>query len=90
MDSNKALIVIELFHSMKYICKGNRGFVAMKLDMSKAYNRVEWAFLRRLLHKMGFADSWVHCMMDCVSSIWYYFVINGDVCGSVIPSRGLR
>lgn len=71
--SDNALIALELFHSMKYRCKGNRGFVAMRLDMSKAYDRVEWCFLRSLMLKMGFADSWVNCIMGCVSSVRYSF-----------------
>ena len=58
--------------------------------MSKAYDKVEWCFLRRLLLKMGFVVPWVKLMMDCVTSVKYCFVINGSVCGSVTPSRCLR
>lgn len=62
----------------------------MKLDMSKAYDSVEWSFLRKLLLNMGFDGRWVNLVMSCVSSVSYFFIINGRVSGLVTPSRGLR
>lgn len=50
----------------------------MKLDMSKAYDRVEWCFLRRMLQKMGFVTPWVDLVMKCVTYVKYSFVINGN------------
>ncbi|XP_057249396.1 uncharacterized protein LOC130590838 [Beta vulgaris subsp. vulgaris] len=88
--TDNALIAMELFHSMKYRNKCRRGVIAMKLDMSKAYDRVEWGFLQKLLLTMGFDGRWVNLIMNCVSSVNYSFVINGRVKGAVRPSRGLR
>lgn len=88
--TDNALIAMVVFHTMKKRSKGRRGLVAMKLDMSKAYDRVEWGFLRKLLLTMGFDGRWVNLIMDCVSTVSYSFVINGGVCGAVRPSRGLR
>jgi hypothetical protein len=43
---------------------GKEGFAAIKLDMSKAYDRVEWIFMRKMMLKMDFADTWVNTVRD--------------------------
>jgi len=57
--TDNILIAFESLHHMKTNCIGKKGFMAMKLDMSKAYDRVEWCFLEQILLKLGFQESWV-------------------------------
>lgn len=42
------------------------------------------------MHKLGFADAWIRLIMNCVKSVSYSMVVNGNVVGNIIPSRGIR
>lgn len=69
--SDNILLAQEAFHALRTnpMCKSK--YVAVKTDMSKAYDRVEWNFLEALLLKMGFAEKWVSWIHWCVSSVSY-------------------
>ena len=87
--TNNILIAFESLHHMKTNCTGKKGFMAMKLDMCKAYDRVEWVFLEQILLKLGFQESWVDLIMECITTISYSILMNGEPKGMITPSRGL-
>ena len=62
----------------------------MKLDMSKAYDCVEWLFLKEMMLKLGFNPVWTKLIMKCVSSMTYMIKVNGDLSDCFLPERGLR
>ncbi|KAA3479946.1 reverse transcriptase [Gossypium australe] len=53
--------------------------MTVKLDMSKAYNRVEWNFVKEMMKRMGFDLGWVDSIMKSVSRVSYSVVFNGHI-----------
>lgn len=58
--------------------------------MNKAFNRIEWGFVKEVLGMIGFDDLWIYWIMKCIETVSYSFLIYGAPQGSVTPSRGLR
>ena len=77
-------------HSLKNAKGRGSGQMALKLDMSKAYDRVEWRFLEGMLRKLGFEDRWITLTMNCMTSVSFSVMINGVPNGCIYPTRGLR
>ncbi|XP_073137691.1 uncharacterized protein [Henckelia pumila] len=89
--TDNVLIAFEISHYMKRKRQGKSGNAALKIDMSKAYDRVEWAFLQNMMLKLGdFQSKWVDFVMLCISSVSYMVVHNGQDFGPIVPQRGLR
>ncbi|KAL5570870.1 hypothetical protein UlMin_020467 [Ulmus minor] len=88
--SDNAIIGFECIHVLKRRRSKKKGFLALKLDMAKAYDRVEWSFIREVLKKLGFSEGWIKKILDCVTSVYYSLLLNGEKVGCIRPSRGLR
>ena len=58
--------------------------------MSKAYGRVKWVFLEKIMLQMGFHERWVQIVMNCVTSVTYKIKVNGSCTQRMFPQRGIR
>ena len=90
MITDNALIDFECLHSIHTAKDERSKFCAYKMDLSKAYDRVDWGFLEKVLLKLGFQSQWVQRIMSCISSVCYTVRFNGVPSASFTPTRGLR
>lgn len=86
---DNAIIVQELIHSMSKK-KGKDGFMAIKIDLKKAYDHLEWSFIRDTLALFNFPNHLSSLIMSCVSTSSISVLDNGGALDPFHPSRGIR
>ncbi|VVA41364.1 PREDICTED: reverse mRNAase [Prunus dulcis] len=84
------IVAHEAFHYLKLKRTGCKLEAGLKIDMSKAFDRVEWDFLVGVMQKLGFSDFWINMVMACVSTVSFSVLINGKPGEPFQPTRGLR
>lgn len=82
------LLAQELLSSMGRTSKN--ADVALKLDMSKAYDRVSWVFLTMVLRRFGFGEQWIDRIWRLISNVWFSVLVNGASVGFFKSTRGIR
>jgi hypothetical protein len=60
------------------------------MDMMKAYDRVEWDYLKAIMIRLGFHRLWVDMIMRLVTAVSFSVLFNGDRLDSFVPTRGIR
>ena len=83
------LIAQELFNALDKN-KGKIGFIAVKLDLEKAYDRLEWSFIHRVLQAFYFPPKISRIIMSCVTSSSTFILVNRGALKRFEPSRGIR
>lgn len=70
--------------------KSRSHHIALKIDMSKAYDRVEWLMVISMMQRVGFNFNWQKWVMEYMSLVLYKILINGSPSEQINPSRGIR
>ncbi|XP_042387015.1 uncharacterized protein LOC121978787 [Zingiber officinale] len=86
--SDNILMAQELDHKLNYHIRG--GNLILKLDMAKAYDRVQWGVLFRVMAAFGFSETVIAFIRRCVTSSWFSVLVNGQLSGFFRSQRGLR
>ncbi|KAL0443985.1 UNVERIFIED_CONTAM: hypothetical protein Slati_2121200 [Sesamum latifolium] len=84
LTTDNILLAFEINHFLNTKAKGGQEFMMLKLDVSKAYDKVEWTFLEQVMLKLGFPSPFVRLAILCMSFASYSFLLGGKQFGSVI------
>ena len=87
--TDNVIAAYECLHFMKKSRSKNNSHCALKLDMMKAYNRVEWNYLEAVRIKIGLHPSWVKKVMQCVTTVSFSVLLNGSRQEEFRPTRGI-
>jgi hypothetical protein len=90
MITDNIITAFECLHFMKRKRGKDLRCCALKLDMRKAYDRVEWDYLRAIMSRLGFHRLWVEMDMRLVTTVSFSVLFNGEHLESFVPSRGIR
>ncbi|WZY78965.1 hypothetical protein YC2023_025349 [Brassica napus] len=84
------MITHETLHFLKRSGATKHCSMAVKTDMSKAYDRLEWKFIEAVLRRFGFHEVFCGWIMSCITTVTYSVLFNGEVQGMIYPTRGIR
>lgn len=78
-----------MVHSMARM-KGNKMFMSIKIDLEKAYDRLNWNFVENCLNECKFPSNLINIIQHCISSPSFKILWNGEKTNMFTPSRGIR
>ncbi|CAL8167543.1 unnamed protein product [Prunus armeniaca] len=87
--TDNIVVAQELLYKFK-ISKRKKGFVAWKIDLSKAYDHLSWNFIREVFWEVGIRGRILELLMICISYVQYKVVLNGELTETFVPKCGIR
>ena len=79
----------EVIHSFSKK-KEKVGYMVLKIDLEKAYDKLEWSFIQDMLIRVNMPTNMIDTIMSCVTIVSTSIVFNGEALEPIYPSRGLR
>ena len=86
---DNVIVAQKLLYMMERM-KGRTGYMIIKIDLEKAYNRMEWSFVRNMLLSLNFHMDTVELILSCISTTSISLLFNGEQLEEFQPSKGLR
>lgn len=77
----------EIIHTLKH---SNQAGMLLKLDLSKAFDKLSWTYIQQMLIAFGFGSTWIRWIMSLISSTCFSILVNGIPSRPFSPSRGIR
>ncbi|KAL6194708.1 hypothetical protein ACLB2K_035785 [Fragaria x ananassa] len=87
--TDNIIVAQEMLHKFRN-SKGNLGFMAWKIDLAKAYDKLQWQFIESVLWEVGIRDKLLQLMIQCFTSVNSRVIVNGEVTKDFCPESGLR
>jgi hypothetical protein len=87
---DNAMVAFECAHTIQNTFGKKADFCAYELDLSKAYDHVDWCFLRQVMERLGFHSKFVQWIMTCVTTVRYSVRLNGTDFSPFRLSHGQR
>ena len=86
---DNAIIAQEVIHTISRK-RGRVGYMALKIDLEKAYDKLEWNFIRVMLIRANLPEDLIDIILSCVSTVSTSIMVNGEALDPIYPSRGIR
>ncbi|WVZ69759.1 hypothetical protein U9M48_018494 [Paspalum notatum var. saurae] len=82
-------LCIEITHSFSLKNWNQQAFM-LKIDLAKAFDRIEWSFMKRALQRRGFSHHFCRLVHQCISTTSFSVIINGQPYRKFSAQRGIR
>ena len=88
--TDNVLLSHELLHFINRQTASRTSYDALKIDLNKAYDRIHWTFIAKILQASGFPSIWTNWIMQCISFVSFKILLNGYLSLPFYPKYGLR
>ena len=85
--ADNMIITHETLHYLKRSGAVKHCSMAVKTDMSKAYDRLEWSFIEAVLRRFGFNETFCQRIMSCITYVTYSILFNGEAQGLITQTK---